>query len=84
MKALNCVRGPSTFNDLRKAIMKRTRLKRIANIAHSDENIRKYKRQRNLVVKMNKQAKIEFYKNLDPKKLDSESVLANVQAFIVQ
>ena len=52
--------------------MKRTRLKRIANITHSDENIRKYKRQRNLVVKMNKQAKIEFYKNLDPKKLDSE------------
>ena len=52
--------------------MKCTRLKRIANITHSDENIRKYKRQRNLVVKMNKQAKIEVYKNLDPKKLDSE------------
>ena len=52
--------------------MKRTRLKQIANRTQSDENIRKYKKQRNLVVKMNKQAKIEFYKNLDSKKLDSE------------
>ena len=52
--------------------MKLTRLKRIANITHSDENIRKYKRQINLVVKINKQAKIEFYRNLDPKKLVSE------------
>ena len=52
--------------------MKRTRLKRIANTTHSEENIRKYKLQRNLVVRMNKQAKIEFYKNLDPKNIDSE------------
>ena len=54
--------------------MKSTRLKRIANITHSDENIKKYRMQRNLVAKMNKQAKFKFYKNLDPKKLDSEKV----------
>ena len=29
---------------------------------------------------MNKQAKIEFYKNLDPKKLDSENYQINTQA----
>ena len=54
--------------------MKRTRFKRIANITRSDESIWKYNRQRNLVVRMNKQAKTEFHRNLDPKKLDSEKV----------
>ena len=52
--------------------MKRTRLKGIANKTHSHEDIRKYKKQRNLVVKMNKQSKIEFYKKLDPKELGNE------------
>ena len=52
--------------------MKCTRLNRIDNITRSDENIREYERQRNLIIKMSKQATIEFYKNLDPKKLDSE------------
>ena len=45
------------YEDLRKDIMEGTKLKRIANIIHSDENTKKYKKQRNLVVKMNKQAK---------------------------
>ena len=45
-------------------MMKRTRLKRIASITHSDENIRKYKKQRNLVVKMNKQEKLNSTKTL--------------------
>ena len=51
---------PHLSKNLRKAIMKRSRLKRIANINHSDENIRNYKNQRNFVDKMNKQAKTKF------------------------
>ena len=48
---------PHFSKDLQKAKMKRTKIKRIANIIHFDENIRKYKNQRNLVAKINKQAK---------------------------
>ena len=63
------VRGnnkPHVTKNLRKAMMKRTRLKTIANRTGSDRDIRNYKSQRNLVVKMNRQAKKEFYANLDP------------------
>ena len=57
---------------LRKAMMKRTRLKNRANISRDDEDIRKYKIQRNLVVRMNREAKRDFYKNLDPTKVGNE------------
>ena len=65
---------PRMSKELRKAIMKRTMLKRIANTTQSDENVRKYKKQKHLVVKSNKQAKTGFYKKLDPKKMNSEQV----------
>ena len=45
---------------LRKAIMKRSRLKSIANKFGVDEDLVAYKRQRNLVVNMNRQAKKTF------------------------
>ena len=53
------VRGnnqPHITKNLRKAMMKRTRLKTIANKTRADGDIRNYKSQRNLVVKMNSQA----------------------------
>ena len=74
MKTIS-IRGnnkPHMTKVLRKAMNKRTRLKGIANKTHLDEDIRKYKKQRNLVVKMNKQSKIDFYKRLDPKDLENE------------
>jgi len=45
---------PHKSKDLREAIMKSSRLKRIANITDSDKSIKKCKRQKGLVVKMNK------------------------------
>ena len=65
------VRGnnkPHVTKDLRKTMMKRTRLKTIANRTRTDRDIKNYESLRNLVVKMNRQAKKEFYANLDPAK----------------
>ena len=43
--------------NLRRAIMKRTRLKRVANETKSAKDIADYKKQRNIVVQLNKTAK---------------------------
>ena len=54
------VRGnnkPHVTKSLRRAMIKRTRLETIANRTGTDREIRNYKSQRNLVVKMNRQAK---------------------------
>ena len=59
--------------NLRKAMMLRTNLKNTANITKDQEDIRKYRKQRNLVVKMNKIAKREFYTSLDPKKVEKRT-----------
>ena len=47
--------------DLRKAIMKRSKLKNIANKTKDPEDIACYKKQRNLVVNMNRQAKKSYF-----------------------
>ena len=51
---------------MRKAIMKGARLKNIAKKTKSQDDLQRYKIQRNLVVKMNRVAKRKFYANLDP------------------
>ena len=51
------VRGnnkPHVKSDMRKAIMTRTRLKTRANKSGNDEDRKKYKQQRNLIVSMNR------------------------------
>ena len=58
------VRGnhkPLINKELRKAIMKRSRLKNKANKTKKPTDIRNFKKQRNYVVNMNKQAKIEYF-----------------------
>ena len=63
------VRGnnkPHMNKNLRRAMMKRTRLKRVANESKSAADIAEYKKQRNLVVRLNKTAKREYFENLDP------------------
>ncbi len=50
--------------ELRKAIMPRSKLKSIANKSKSDEFKRRYKDQRNIVVKPNNQAKRNFFNSL--------------------
>ena len=52
---------------LRNAIMKRSQLKNKANKTKSINDLIKYKKQRNLVVKLNKNCKKEFFGNLETK-----------------
>ena len=63
---------PHMSKKLRKAMMNRTRLKNGATVTRDDEDVRKYKIQKNLVVRMNRKAKRDFYKNLDPTKVGKE------------
>ena len=55
--------------NLRKAIMKRSHLKNIANKTKSQNDFMQYKKQRNYVVKLNKQEKKIFFNSVDPKGL---------------
>ena len=50
---------------LRSAIMKRSRLKNKANKSQLPANLSRYKKQRNLVVKLNKKHKKEYFENLN-------------------
>ena len=54
--------------------MKRTRLKNIANKSKSHDDFQRYKKQRNLVVKINRLAKRQFYANLDPTVVGKDKV----------
>ena len=53
--------------ELRKAIMIRSKLKRIKNTSNDPEDDARYKRQRNLVVNMNRKAKKSLFNKNDPK-----------------
>ena len=59
-KSLRGNNQPHLTKDLRKAIMERSKLKNKANRTKETEDWAAYKRQRNLVVKMNRQAKKDF------------------------
>ena len=47
--------------------MQRTRLKNKANKSHDENDLQRYREKRNLIVKMNRRAKKEYFKNLDLK-----------------
>ena len=68
------VRGnkPHVKSDMRKEIMKRTRLKNRANKSGNDEDRKKYKQQRNLIVSMNRKAKRDFYHSVDINAIDND------------
>ena len=69
-KKSNIFRGnqkPHLNKTLRNAIMKRSQLKNKANKTKSIDDLIKYKKQRNLVVKLNKNCKKEFFDNLETK-----------------
>ena len=64
------VRGnnkPHMNRNLRRAIMKRSTLKRIANKTKREDDIRKYKDQRNFVVKLNIQSKRNHFRMMQSK-----------------
>ena len=54
---------PHLSKTLRKAIMKRSKLKRIANRSKNPEDMVAYQKQRNLVVNLNRQAKKDYIAN---------------------
>ena len=59
--------GPFMTKDLRKANMKRTRLKNRFNKNRTHENWTAFKKQRNFCVKLLRQNKGSYYNQLDPK-----------------
>ena len=50
---------------LRQAIMKRSRFKNKANKTKNHLDIRNYKKERNLVVNLHKEAKLQYFDNYD-------------------
>ena len=52
---------PHVNKDLRQAIMKRSKLKNKANKTKDPTDIKNYKKQRNYVVNLNKEAKLEYF-----------------------
>ena len=60
-KYLRANNKPHVTKDLRKAIMKRSHLKTLALKSSKPEDMVNYRRQRNLVVKMNKRAKKSYF-----------------------
>ena len=56
---------PHIHKTLMHEIMKRSKLKNIANKTKSASDIMNYKKQRNYVVQLNKKAKLEYFNNFD-------------------
>ena len=63
-KILRGNQKPHVDKNLRKAIMKRLQLKNKANRTKQLEDITKYKKQRNLVVKLNRESKTQYFDNI--------------------
>ena len=62
-KVLRGNHKPHVDKNLRKAIMKRSPPKRKASKIKQQEDLTKYKKKRNLVVKLNREAKIHYFNN---------------------
>ena len=74
-KKTKFVRGnnkPYMNKELRKAIMKRTNLKNIANKSKREADIRNYKDQRNHVVNLNMKIKREYIKSIQSKTIEND------------
>ena len=63
---------PHINKPLRKSIMKRSRLKNIANKSKNHIDIEKFKRQRNLVFKMNGATKKSLFNKIEPPRSGGE------------
>ena len=62
---------PHVDKNLRKAIMKRSALKQKASRTKQQEDITKFKKQRNLVVKLNGETKLQYFNNLEISKIEN-------------
>ena len=65
---------PHMSKELKKAIMVRTRLKNKSNQTRTEEDFRKYRQQRNLLVRLNRAAKRKFFSQLDPKEVGKDKI----------
>ena len=65
LQTLLSVLQPTGRQHLRKAIMKRSALKRKASRTKQQEDITKYEKQLNLVVKLNRETKLHYFNNLE-------------------
>ena len=63
---------PHVNNELRRAMTRRSTLKKIVNRTKREEDVRKYKDQRNLVVKLNVKAKKQHFMSIQAKTIDNE------------
>ena len=54
--------------------MNRSRLKRVGNKTKHPNDVAKYKKQRKIVVRLNKEAKETYYENLDPNEFGKNKV----------
>ena len=68
VKILRGNRKPHYYKNLGKAIMKRSRLKNKAKRTKAPVDIVNYKKQRNLVVSLNRQAKCEYFNKVSNSK----------------
>ena len=64
-KLLRANNRPHITKNLRVAIMKRSKLKNIANKSSNPNDMANYRRQRNLVVNMNRKAKKSYFNSID-------------------
>ena len=70
-KIIRANHKPHVNKELRKAIMKRSRLKNIANKTKKDEDIKRYRAQRNLV-NLNTKTKRTYYKSIQAKSIEND------------
>ena len=70
-KVLRGNHEPHVDKNPRKAIMKRLVLKRKASRIKQQEHITKYKKERNLVVNLNRETKLHYFNNIRHKKIET-------------
>ena len=70
-KKLRSNTKPFANQALRKAISVRSKLKNIANKTGLDSDLEKFKKQRNYVVSLNRKTQKEFFKDLNPNKIQT-------------
>ena len=73
-KTVRANHKPHVNKELRKAIMKRTRLKNILNETKKEEDKKKYREQRNLVVKINTNTKRTYFKSIQAKSIENDKM----------
>ena len=70
-KLLRANNKPFVNKELKKAISTRSRLRNIANRTGKKDDLNKYKHQRNYVTFLNRKTQKEYYKNLNPKNIQT-------------